>query len=819
MGTILPFRKRDPQMTAGRSSTMAWWSALTIFVSAFLLFQVQPVISKTILPWFGGSPAVWTTCVLFFQLVLLAGYAYADWLIQRVPARRQGLIHLGVIVLAVLTLPINPGEYWKPLDGNWPALRILVLLAAKVGAPFFLASTTGPLVQAWFSQLYPNTSPYRLYALSNVGSLAALLSYPILFEQFLNVRTQGYLWSLGFVLFAGLIGYLAITMWKKAMPADAELIEPAEVGGLPVPREPVTTAQPADRITAQSKKEPKPADDAPPSWWLRIGWLGLAALGTTALLAITNHLSQDIAVVPFMWVIPLSLYLLSFIICFDRELWYQRKLWAPLTILLIAWMTATFNYESIDEFAEFIQKPITPEVAAGEQSEQLFPITLSNINDATVFPAMGWIGDASNTVLNFVFRRSGLDQSGWKSEVNLHTTTEDFTEHVILLSAAWVLLLFFICMVCHGELVKSKPQPKYLTNFYLSISAGGAAGGLFVALLAPLLFKLHFELALSIICGYLVGWVALANDGRHTWLKGREILQWSAAFFIVGGLLLVSKGTVEGVGEGVVAIERNFYGTVKVQELPDEEDPTGSGLALYNGRIWHGFQYSEPSRRMEPTTYYINNTGAALAVNRHPRRSESLKVGVIGLGTGSMAVHARDGDEFRFYEIDEKIWRIARNHFTYLEESGAEVILGDARISMEREPDQNYDVIVLDAFSGDAIPAHLLTDEAFAMYHRHLRRDGDKPMGIVAVHISNRYLDLEPVVFAIAKKHGYETRLFHTEEGFSASDTGSDWIVVTQNKEFLSDSVVTSLGQPLKPKFELLWTDQRTSLLPILQRD
>ena len=798
-------------MTGGRSSTMAWWSALTIFVSAFLLFQVQPVISKTILPWFGGSPAVWTTCVLFFQLVLLAGYAYADWLIQRVPARRKGLIHLGVIVLAVLTLPITPSDYWKPLDGNWPALRILVLLAAKVGAPFFLASTTGPLVQAWFSQLYPGTSPYRLYALSNVGSLAALLSYPFLFESWLTVNTQGLLWSLGFVVFAGLIGYLAITMWKKAMPADAEPIEPAEVGGLTVPREP--------EPVAPAKKEAKPADDAPPSWWLRLGWLGLAALGTTALLAVTNHLSQDIAVVPFMWVIPLSLYLLSFIICFDRELWYQRKLWAPLTILLIGWMITTFNYENIDEFAEYIQKPITPEVAAGEKSAQLFPITLSNINDATVFPAIGWIGEATNGVLNYVFTRSGLDQSGWKSDLNLHTTTENFTEHVIVLSAAWVLLLFFICMVCHGELVKSKPQPKYLTNFYLSISAGGAAGGLFVAMLAPLLFKLHFELSLSILCGFLVGCVALANDGRHTWLKGREVLQWSAAFFIVGALLLLAKGTVEGVGEGVVAIERNFYGTVKVQTLEDEEDPTGSGLALYNGRIWHGFQYTEPSRRMEPTTYYINNTGAALAVNRHPRRDETLRVGVIGLGTGTMAVHARDGDVFRFYEIDEKIERIARQHFTYLEESKAEVILGDARISMEREADQNYDVIVLDAFSGDAIPAHLLTDEAFAMYHRHLRRDGDTPMGIVAVHISNRYLDLEPVVAAIANKHGYKTLLFHTEEGFSASDTGSDWVLVTQNVEFLSDSVVASLGKPLKPKFELLWTDQRTSLLPILQRD
>ena len=802
-------------MTAGRSSTMAWWSALTIFVSAFLLFQVQPIINKTILPWFGGSPAVWTTCILFFQLVLLAGYAYADWLIQRVPQRRQGLIHLGVVVLAVLTLPITPSDYWKPADGTYPEWRILLLLAAKVGAPFFLASTTGPLVQAWFSQLYPGRSPYRLYSLSNIGSLLALLSYPFLFEMFLNVRTQGLLWSLGFVVFAGLIGYMAITMWKSAIAPDDAKIEPAEVAGLPVPR----PAEHAAKMAAEAKPE---APQAPPTWWLRLGWLGLAALGTTSLLAITNHLSQDIAVVSIMLVIPLSLYLLSFIICFDRELWYQRRLWGPLTILMISWMTATFNYDSIDDFARWVQTPISP--AAGEEASSVFPITLSSINDATIFPVVDKLGVAINFTLNRIFTWTGLSQSGWKATLDLHTTTADFMEHVIVLSAAWVLMLFLICMVCHGELVKSKPQPKYLTNFYLFISAGGAAGGLFVALIAPLIFKLHFELALSIISGFVVGWIALANDGRQSWLKGREILQWSAAFFIVGGVLLIAKGTVEGVEDDVVAIERNFYGTVKVQLLEDDEDPTGSGLALYNGRIWHGFQYTEPSRRMEPSTYYVNNTGAAIAVNRHPRRDETLRVAVIGLGTGTMAVHGREGDLFRFYDIDPKIERVARKHFSYLDPNNpakTEVILGDARISMERELKTegpgNYDLIVLDAFSGDAIPAHLLTDEAFAIYDQHLRRDNGVPMGIVAVHISNRYLDLEPVVAAIANKHGYKTMLFHTEEGFAASDTGSDWVLVTQNEEFLNDSVVSSLGKPLQPKFELLWTDQRTSLLPILQ--
>ena len=801
-------------MTGGRSSALAWWSALTIFVSAFLLFQVQPVISKKILPWFGGSPAVWTTCVLFFQLVLLAGYAYAHWLIRYVPARRQGLVHLSLLVLAVLTLPITPGEYWKPADGSWPAMRILLLLAVKVGAPFFLASTTGPLVQAWFSQLYPGRSPYRLYALSNVGSLAALLSYPLVIEPWLRVDTQGYWWSLAFVLFAGLIGYLALTMWKLSRPVEAELAEPAEVEGLLVPTK-------ADKpASAPQNPSENPALEAPPSWWLRSSWLALAALGSTALLAITNHLCQDIAVVPFMWVIPLSLYLLSFILCFDSERWYQRRVWGPLTILLIAWLTATLNFADVDEFAEWIQKPVTPERVAGQPSSSIFPLTYSEINDAIVLG----LPENIERGLNWLLRSRALSWTGLQLDFASPLKTEEFAEYVVGISTAWLLVLFLICMVCHGELVKSKPRPKHLTSFYLSISAGGALGGLFVALICPLVFIHHFELSLAVICGWLVGFVALMNDGRQSWLKGREILQWSAAFVIVGGVLLVSKGIIEGVEDGVVATYRNFYGTVTVKKLEDEEDPTGSGLALYNGRIWHGFQYSEPSRRMEPTTYYVNNTGASLAVNQHPRRGGPMRVAVIGLGTGTMAVHGRKGDLFRFYDIDPKVVKVAREHFTYLDESDAktEVVLGDARISLERElakGSSNYDLIVLDAFSGDAIPAHLLTDEAFAIYHRHLRRDGAVPTGIVAIHISNRYLDLEPVVAAIAEKHGYDTHLVHTDEGFAASDTGSDWCLVTQNQEFLNNVAVAPFGKPLAPKFKLLWTDQRTSLWSILQRE
>ena len=322
-------------MAAGnenRTSVLAWWSAATIFVSALLLFQVQPIISKTILPWFGGSPAVWTTCVLFFQLALLGGYAYADALVRWVPPRRQGAVHLAILIVAVLTLPITPSEVWKPTDGDYPASRILWLLAAKVGAPFFLLATTGPLVQAWFSRLYPGRSPYRLYALSNVGSLAALLTYPFLVETTFQVKTQGALWSLAFVVFAGLIGALAVVIWREA-------------DGVAAADQNATAAEPA---TA-------PAAEVAPPLGRQAGWLALAALASLALLAVTNHLCQDIAVVPFMWVIPLSLYLLSFIICFDHERWYRRRLLCGLTLAVILWLTAVQKAELTDGLLEYPQ--------------------------------------------------------------------------------------------------------------------------------------------------------------------------------------------------------------------------------------------------------------------------------------------------------------------------------------------------------------------------------------------------------------------------------------------------------------------------------
>jgi spermidine synthase len=842
-------------MPQPRRDALAWWSALTILVSAFLLFQVQPIISKKILPWFGGSPAVWTTCVLFFQLVLLAGYAYAHWLIRMVPPRWQGPIHLTVLGLALLTFPItpagywniNPSDLWKPPDGNYPAARILMLLAAKVAAPFFVASTTGPLVQAWFARLFPGRSPYRLYALSNVGSLAALLTYPVLIEPMWRVDTQGVIWSLGFLLFAALVGVLARAIWHLAVQEGSAPASAAALGA--------TKQTPADAAAAA------PAAD-PPGLWLRAAWLGLTALASLSFLAITNHLCQDIAVVPFMWVVPLSLYLLSFIICFDSERWYLRKTFGVLTLLGIGWLTAVEHYAAVDSRLDYVQQAARvligpgPKFETPEAAEDYAKLSFRE----KVQQASPWWRQPFSSANDWAFKK--LAQGvGWvqrwgkpppgeaEPPLPFHVDTADFGEHVVAASTAYLTVLFLICMVCHGELVKSRPAPSHLTSFYLSISAGGALGGLFVGLVCPNVFKTHFELGLGMIGGFLVAWATLFNDGRDRWLKNREALQWVMAFLLVLSALVVVRGNLNDIelrritsllpstwqqkltdwgvlgkpDPDLIAIERNFYGTIRVERMFSEGDPD-AGIALYNGRIWHGFQFLDPARQLEPSTYYVAGTGAALAVTYHPRAAQGLKVAVIGLGSGSMAAHGKEGDQYVFYEIDPKVVDAAYKYFTYLAKSPARprVVLGDARVSLEREwkeqGSQNYDVIHLDAFSGDAIPAHLLTDEAFSLYTQHLHKDETgQPDGIIVVHISNRYLDLEPVVAAIAKKHGYQTWNVHKLEDGGPTDTSSDWVLVTRNRAFLEHPEVQAAGEPLAPDKELLWTDQYTALYPILR--
>ena len=784
-------------MSKPRSAGLVLLAAVTIFVSAFLLFQVQPLISKKILPWFGGSPAVWTTCMLFFQLLLLGGYTYAHLLTKYVSPRWQGWVHTALLVVAVLTLPIIPSDWWKPADGSRPSLRILALLAAEVGVPYFLLSTTGPLIQAWFALANPGKSPYRLYALSNVGSLGALLTYPFIFEQFFTVNWQGWMWSGAFVLFALLAGGMGLWIWRIAARLEEESIVKAQLAEGP-----------------DSKAGPPPA----PRWYHQFSWLLLAALPSMTFLAITNHLCQDVAPVPLLFIVPLSLYLLTLIICFDREVWYSRIFFGLLGALVIALLCGLENATAVDESLGKLQKVVT---FAG------------TVNALLGLPEQ--IGFFLNRALGTSFN--------WA----IPFTVEGYEDDVYFQAVMYLTALFFGCMLCHGELVKLKPAPKHLTQYYLLISAGGALGGLFVALISPSLFVRPYELPLSIVGCFAVAMLALFFAGQRWKFTRQEMVQWSAAFACAGCLLLIAASQLnprEREDVEIIARRRNFYGAIEVRqvEVTDENGEVHEGRALYHGRILHGFQYFSDARIDQITTYYGPNSGPGLAVRHHPTRvaGKPLSVAVVGLGTGTMAGFAQPGDYFCFYEIDPKMIQLhEEDHggrgpiFQYVQRArlrGAEVPieLGDARLTMEREAkakSKQYDIIVLDAFSGDAIPAHLLTVESVKIYDDLLRRDENgNSTGILAIHISNRYLDLAPVVTALAKLYGFEEVPVDDNGGADEWDTSSNWVLLTRNQELLDDVVIKAAiaqGTPT-PSWHVLQPeafDSREGASGKIQRD
>jgi hypothetical protein len=674
--------------------------ACTIFLSAFLLFQVQPLIAKMILPWFGGSAAVWTSCVLFFQLLLLLGYLYAHWSIRYLRPKAQTLLHLALLAASVLMLPAIPSTGWKPAGGEDPTLRIFGLLGATIGLPYFLLSTTGPLVQAWFvrERSAPGTTPYRLYALSNLGSMLALLTYPILVEPYLATRTQGYGWSAAYLIFVLLCGFTSWRGWT------------------------------AQVLTEQHTTETRDVPEAP-GVGLMLIWIGLAASASTLLLAVTNHLSQNVAAIPFLWVLPLALYLLSFILCFDGDGWYKRSWFLRLLALMLASMAYAL-YSSKD--------------------------------------------------------------------LPLYVTLPLFA-----------LGLFVSCMVCHGELARLKPDPRYLTLFYLMVSIGGAIGGVIVGLIAPNLFNGYYELPLALIgCAALV-LAALRRDLFRDagWSPG-----WLAALVYVLALTVsIGYQLKKSQGSNRVAV-RNFYGGLRVSDAGSGRDATRT---LTHGTIIHGEQFLAPERRREATTYYGPDTGVGLAI-RSLDPNSPRHIGVIGLGAGTLASYGRLGDRFRFYEINPLDIRLARSQFSYLADCQAQldIVLGDARLSLEREPDQHFDVLAVDAFSSDSIPVHLLTVEAFRLYFRHI-----KPEGALAVHVSNLYLNLNPIVELAAQALGKQTRVI--DSGDDEDVTGvfaATWILVTGNPRFFDKPEFRGPAPKLIAQRGLrTWTDDYSNLFRILK--
>lgn len=700
--------------------------AITIFLSAFLLFQVQPLISRYILPWFGGTPSVWTTCMLFFQVALFGGYAYAHLTTERLAPRTQAAAHIALMIVALILLPITPSGDWKPTGSEQPIVRIIALLGVSVGLPFFVLSSTGPLLQGWFSRTHRDRSPYRLYALSNIGSLLALVSYPFVFEPAFDTNRQANIWSWGFGSFAVLCTLCALGMWKLARRDhdDETLLQnPVENE-----RPPAGDSEP-DRPTSSSSPF-----SPPPSWDVRFYWFALPMAASVMLLATTNQVCLDVASVPFLWVLPLTLYLASFILCFDSDRWYSRR---------------------------------------------LFPLAMAVTFGAVV-----------------VLMRKGASAS------------------IIWQIAVYFSALFFCAMVCHGELVRLRPHPRYLTSFYLVISAGGAAGGILVGVLAPLLFSSYLELPIGIVGSAALMLAVLYRDPRGALYGGRSWAVWvfllAGLFTLVGSLIWVRN---EDNGSGVVARTRNFYGVLRVKEL-DPGNEYWDRYTLVHGRILHGMQFADEQKRREPTTYYGHESGVGLILDHH-RPGQSKRVGVVGLGTGTIAAYGRAGDSYRFYEINSEDIRLATTYFTYLRDlkdrrAEIQIQLGDARLSMEREAPQQFDVLALDAFSSDAIPAHLLTLEAVAVYLRHL-----KPDGVLAVHISNRHFDLRPVVEGFAD-HFHLTAVTITSDG--DDDLGTDdaeWVLLARDPETLDVEEIQTVADAPQER-RILWTDNRSNLFEVL---
>jgi hypothetical protein len=679
--------------------------ALTTFVSAFLLFLVQPVIAKQILPWFGGSAAVWTTCLVFFQCALLAGYFYSDWTTRKLTAKQQALLHVGLAAVALLLLPIVPDAAWKPKGDEAPSLRILSLLTVTIGLPYFLLSTTSPLIQAWFAREFPGASPYRLFALSNFASMLALLGYPFLFEPHIGTLAQAIAWSCGFVLFALLV---CLAAWRAAR----------------------TNPVAAWRMPAATSAAPDAAV-APPGPGRQATWALYAALGSMLLLAVSNHLTHNISSIPLFWVVPLALYLLTFILCFEnkegREPWYQRTLFLPLLgafLVGMAWLIADkqFHFE--------------------------------------------------------LYWQIGVFSAG----------------------------LFVACMFCHGELAARKPAPAHLTRFYLMVSLGGATGSLLVGVAAPLTLPAYFELEIALVSiACLATWVAWRE---FRWMAGTVAAM--VASFVIGA----TGYAIHMFHEDVVIMKRNFYGTLRVKEYqpPAVEYRRRS---LVHGAILHGDQYLDPPYNRSATTYYKTRSGVGrmLLLQEKLKPGAPRRIGVIGLGTGTLAAYGNKGDVFRFYDINPDVMVIAAREFTYLRDSDAtiETALGDARLCLEREEKQHFDLLAIDAFSSDSIPVHLITLEALKVYDRHMKADG-----VIAFHVSNRFLDLKPVVQKLADHAGLHTAW--VRETYDDGSTSSDWILLTREKSLLlkPDILDASSIIPPQPGWRL-WTDDFNNLLQVLK--
>jgi spermidine synthase len=642
--------------------------ALPVFLGAFLLFQIQPIVARRILPWFGGGASVWTACMLFFQVALLAGYLYAHVVVKHLSSRRLLSVHVSLLACTLLFLPVLPATTWKPADVGIPVLRILILLAATVGLPYMTLATTSPIVQALYARQFGN-SPYRLFALSNVGSMLGLLSYPVFIEPALTLRQQSWLWASGYGIYAIAVAVLLLL----TRTSDAPL--------------PVTT-----RVRRE----------------FRLSWILLPACASTLLLAATNFLTQNVPPTPFLWILPLAAYIASFIVAFEGERWYNPSFGVKLGWFALMALAAPFRWSNL-----------------------LFDV-----------PILATLVTAG---------------------------------------------VFAVSLVCHGETVRRKPAVEHLTRFYLAVSTGGAVGGIAISVIAPLIMPGTTEyLASILICAAVVAFAK-----RNPTVQYKLVATVATACIAVGGFDAVMRNSSIAVHN-----VRNFYGSLRVMD-------DGVLRTLVHGSTIHGSQSSENPRTA--TSYYMQGTGVYQAIESTRRTGQ--RVGVVGLGAGTLAVWSRPGDEYTFFEIDPECIRVARDWFTYLGQAEGKVrtVEGDGRLELERDKGARFEVLAVDAFSGDSVPAHLLTAEALDLYMSRLA-----PNGILAFHISTMGLDLEKVISGLVQRSKLAAVIITTGEDRKNFRSPSVWALLARNADQLP------AGRPLHSE-SVMWTDDRASLWPILR--
>jgi protein-L-isoaspartate O-methyltransferase len=675
----------------GGSTAIAILLSVSIFVSAFLLFSLQPLMGRLILPAFGGSASVWSACMFFFQAILLLGYAYSDWTSRKLSPRAQCTMHLVLLACGLLWLPLKTN--FTLIGGQTPTLRVLAILGASVGVPYFLLSTTSPLIQLWYSRIFQKT-PYRLYALSNLASLLALIAYPAAIEPSIAVRGQITGWSAVFGLFVLLCGASAILSARASSAA-------------------------AHRVEAEERTEKRP------SVATQVLWVALSAIPSALLLATTNHLSANVAAIPFLWVVPLIAYLLTLILCFDFD--------SPRRHKVFLWLTP---------------------------------------------PAMAAMGYEC-----------------------LHSS---FAMNPKALAALFTVGLFIVCMAFHGELVMRKPHPRYATSFYLMVSVGGVIGGALIVWLAPLLLKGVYELPLLIAAAAI--FLQFMYYGKRWYTDA----VWAATSVAV---VVFAWTLIRATSENVHLAERNFYGSLRVV---DTERPDGARLrTMVHGIVAHGVQFQDPARSRQATTYYAPGTGVQMALEELRSNTQGPQdVGVIGLGAGTLAAYSKPGDHYVFYELNPQVIEEARSQFTYLNIPGVEVLEGDGRLVLEKDP-RRFDVLVIDAFSGDAIPTHLLTEEALGIYLQHL-----KPAGIMAFHISNSVVDLESPVRKLADTAKLSSVLVATPGDDKMQRSAAIWALMSPSAARLHGPSVDKNGRPLTARpDQRVWTDDYSNLFQLLKTE